>query len=393
MTASGTNDSQLRLPHIIASKRDGKALSPEQIHHFVKGVVSGSVAAEQIGALLMAIYCKGMDWQETTELTSALLHSGTTLSWDTPHPIVDKHSTGGVGDKISLVLAPALAACGCWVPMISGRGLGHTGGTLDKLEAIPGFSVSQSKEDMEQILSKAGACIVGQTELIVPGDRILYAARDITSTVGSLPLIVASIMSKKVAEGLQHLVLDIKVGSAAFMQTEKQARELAEAMVEVGCNLNIETTAVLTEMDCPIGKAVGNAVEVVESIRALKGEGPADLLELVTVEGGQLLMQAGLATNLEHGRELIANSLQDGTALKAFRTMCEAQGVSSDTAAEICEQPEAVLLKATKQQTTIKASTSGFVQHIEAMPLAEVLGELGAGRQHPVSLNIAVEPS
>ncbi|NWS61577.1 TYPH phosphorylase, partial [Chunga burmeisteri] len=275
------------LPALIRKKRDGERLEEEEIQSFVRGVTEGTAQQGQIGAMLMAIRLRGMDAAETLALTRAMAASGRALAWPPAWRglLVDKHSTGGVGDKVSLALAPALAACGCKVPMISGRGLGHTGGTLDKLEAIPGFCISQRPEQMQSILERVGCCIVGQSEELVPADRVLYGLRDVTATVDSLPLITASILSKKAAEQLSALVLDVKFGSAALYPTQESARELAQSLVAVGEQLGIHMVAVLSRMDEPLGRCVGNSLEVLEALECLEGGGPPDLRELVTTLG------------------------------------------------------------------------------------------------------------
>ncbi|NXT97996.1 TYPH phosphorylase, partial [Buphagus erythrorhynchus] len=351
------------LPTLIRKKRDGERLEDAEIRSFVRGVTEGTAQQGQIGAMLMAIRLRGMDAGETLALTQAMASSGRTLAWPPAWHglVVDKHSTGGVGDKVSLALAPALAACGCkvrgtqgWggdegslgvpvptcalpqVPMISGRGLGHTGGTLDKLEAIPGFRVSQSPEEMRHILEKVGCCIVGQSAELVPADRVLYGLRDVTATVDSLPLITASILSKKAAERLSALVLDVKFGGAALYPTQESARELARSLVEVGTHLGIRTAALLTRMEQPLGRAVGNALEVLEALECLGGSGPPDLRHLVTVLGGVLLWQCGVEQGAEQGRERLARALDDGSALGKFEAMLEAQGVPPDTARDLC---------------------------------------------------------
>ncbi|NXA02833.1 TYPH phosphorylase, partial [Nesospiza acunhae] len=326
------------LPTLIRKKRDGERLEDAEIRSFVRGVTEGTAQQGQIGAMLMAIRLRGMDAGETLALTRAMASSGRTLAWPPAWHglLVDKHSTGGVGDKVSLALAPALAACGCKVPMISGRGLGHTGGTLDKLEAIPGFRVSQSPEEMQHILARVGCCIVGQSAELVPADRVLYGLRDVTATVDSLPLITASILSKKAAERLSALVLDVKFGEAALYPTQESARELARSLVEVGAHLGIRTAALLTRMEQPLGRAVGNALEVLEALQCLEGGGPPDLRHLVTALGGVLLWQSGMATGAEQGRERLARALDDGSALGTFEAMLGAQGVPPDTARGLC---------------------------------------------------------
>ncbi|NWU07880.1 TYPH phosphorylase, partial [Cephalopterus ornatus] len=291
------------------------------------------------GAMLMAIRLRGMDAGETLSLTRAMATSGRALAWPPAWHglVVDKHSTGGVGDKVSLALAPALAACGCKVPMISGRGLGHTGGTLDKLEAIPGFRVSLSPEEMCSTLEQVGCCIVGQSEELAPADRVLYGLRDVTATVDSVPLITGrGLRHKKAAEQLSALVLDVKFGGAALYPTQDSARQLARSLVEVGAQLGIRTVAVLSRMDQPLGRAVGNSLEVLEALECLDGGGPQDLRQLVTVLGGVLLWQCGKAAGAAQGRELLGRALDDGSARSTFEAMLGAQGVPPDTAHRLC---------------------------------------------------------
>eukprot|EP01147_Barroeca_monosierra_P003296 gene3296-5986_t len=378
-------------PSILAKKRDGQVLSEEEIYGLVKGIVNGDVGVDQVGAFLMATYINGFTDTETAALTEALMHSGETLKWagiiddDQISKVVDKHSTGGVGDKVSLPLAPALVACGCKVPMISGRGLGHTGGTLDKLESIPGYNSFRSPQEVTTIVGQVGGCIVGQSSTLVPGDRILYHTRDVTSTVDSLPLIVASIMSKKLAESPSSLVLDVKVGDAAFMRTPDDGRALARAMVSVGKKLGVNTRALLTEMDCPIGSTIGNALEVFESVECLNGEGPSDLSELVALEGGHLLHQVGLVQTPEEGFRRIDASLKDGSARDSFKQMLVAVGVDDAVVEDLFKDPWSVLPTA-PQKTQVFSEGSGYVSHIKAMPLAIAAGNLGAGRKKQTDL-------
>src|SRR4051794_29435072 len=292
---------------IIRRKRDGGALSPDEIRAFIRGYTAGEIPDYQAAAWAMAVYFRGLDGVELNALTDAMLHSGDVVDLSAlPGLKVDKHSTGGVGDKISLHLAPAVAACGVPVPMISGRGLGHTGGTLDKLESIPGFRVDLSVERFAEVLRASGMSLIGQTERLAPADKKLYALRDVTGTVESIPLISASIMSKKLAEGIDGLVLDVKLGSGAFMKTLERARQLAETLVDIGRRAGKKVSAFITDMDQPLGRWVGNSVEVKESIDVLKGRGEPDLVELTLSLGGEMLVLGGAAKSFEEGRDRIA---------------------------------------------------------------------------------------
>uniref|UniRef100_A0A8C7VTI3 Glycosyl transferase family 3 domain-containing protein n=1 Tax=Oncorhynchus mykiss TaxID=8022 RepID=A0A8C7VTI3_ONCMY len=334
-----------------------------------------------IGAMLMAIWLKGMVAEETLALTKEMMMSGEVMSWPAEWEglMVDKHSTGGVGDKISLVLAPALAACGCKVPMISGRGLAHTGGTLDKLESIPGFNVYQSVQQLHRILEEVGCCIVGQTDNLVPADKVMYALRDVTSTVDSLPLITGSIISKKGAESLSALVLDVKFGNAALYKDLGSAKSLAQSMVTVGNSLGIRTGAVLSRMNCPIGRCVGNTLEVMESLECLKGRGPDDILELVTSLGGLLLWMIGRAGSLDEGKKVISTTLQNGAALEKFQNMMIGQGVASQIAASLCSTNADYysILRRAHYQTELETQGHGTVLDIDGMVIAQVLHRLG----------------
>ncbi|XP_013366964.1 PREDICTED: thymidine phosphorylase [Chinchilla lanigera] len=374
-----------QLPELIRRKRDGERLSEEDIRDFVRAVVDGSAQDTQIGAMLMAIRLRGMDLEETSALTQALAKSGQQLEWPEAwhQQLVDKHSTGGVGDKVSLVLAPALAACGCKVPMISGRGLGHTGGTLDKLESIPGFSVIQSPEQMQMLLEVVGCCIVGQSEELVPADGLLYAARDVTATVDSLPLITASILSKKAVEGLSALVVDVKYGGAAVFPDQEKARELARTLVGVGAGLGMKVAAALTAMDNPLGRCVGHSLEVEEALLCLDGAGPWDLRDLVVRLGGALLWLSGQAETQAQGAAWVAQALDSGSARDRFERMLKGQGVDPGLARALCSgtsaQRRQLLPRASKQEE-LQALEDGTVERIQALPLARVLHELGAGR-------------
>ncbi|XP_028811425.1 thymidine phosphorylase [Denticeps clupeoides] len=385
-------------PDLIRRKRDGGRLSAADIRAFVQAVKCGSIQDGQIGAMLMAIWHKGMEPDETLALTEEMMRSGDILTWPQEWSglVVDKHSTGGVGDKVSLPLAPALAACGCKVPMISGRGLAHTGGTLDKLESIRGFTVDQPVERLQQILEDVGCCIVGQTESLVPADRALYAMRDATATVDSMPLITGSILSKKGAEGLSALVLDVKFGRAALYKNIDSARDLAHSLVTVGNSIGMRTGAVLSRMDTPIGCSVGNSLEVCEALECLKGRGPSDLQELVKTLGGYLLWMSGRASSLESGQEKLAEVLQNGAALQKFQAMLQAQGVSMETAQSLCsvQSDYSLHFRQAEHQTELKVQNDGMVLDINGLTLAEVLHSMGAGRTkagQPINHSVGAE--
>jgi thymidine phosphorylase len=359
-----------------------------EIKKFVEHVVSNSSNElwdnSEIELVLRAIFEFGIGPEETAELTNSMRINGRCLEWpeECKHLVVDKHSTGGVGDKVSIPLAPALAACGLKVPMISGRGLGHTGGTLDKLESLPEFNVSLSIEEILLQVTDIGIAMVGQTNDLVPADRRMYAIRDVTGTVASQALITSSIISKKAAESLHALVLDVKFGRAAFMKEKNDARDLATAMVDASKRCGIKTTAVLTTMDHPIGNAIGNSLEILESIETMRGNGPFDLEELVCALGGELLHATGIADNLEIGFVMIQDSLHDGTALQCFIQMAVSQGVDLsvfDTEHSLCLALG--LLDSELNTTEISSSFSGTVSDIDAMKLALIALDLGAGRK------------
>jgi len=365
----------MRAVDLILKKRDGGSLAREEIGFFVAGVTDGSLPDYQASALLMAIVLRGMTPEETASLTDAMVHSGIRVDLsDVPGIKVDKHSTGGVGDKTSLVLAPLAAACGVPVPMMSGRGLGHTGGTLDKLESIPGFRVDLPLSRFVELVEKVGACLIGQTAEIAPADRKLYALRDATATVESIPLIAASILSKKLAEGIDALVLDVKVGRGAFMKSLPEARKLARAMVELCRAVGRDCTALLTAMDDPLGEAVGNAVEVAESVEILRGRGPADVRELTLLLGIEMLLAGRVARSEGEAREKLEAALADGRALRTFAEIVEAQ----EGDARCLDDPSR--LPQPRMRRELRAERSGFLVSLDAEEIGLAAVELGAGR-------------
>jgi pyrimidine-nucleoside phosphorylase len=361
---------------IIRKKRDGESLDPGEIRGFIAGITDGSIPDYQAAAMLMAVFLRGLDDAELGVWADAMVHSGDVLDLSSIEARkVDKHSTGGVGDKISLPLAPAVAACGVAVPMVSGRGLGHTGGTLDKLESIPGFRVDLTVDRFVSQVRELGVCLIGQTERLAPADRRLYALRDVTSTVESIPLIASSIMSKKLAEGIDALVLDCKVGRGAFMRTREQATELAAAIRVIGEAAGKQVTVVLTAMDEPIGTAVGNALEVAETIEVLRGGGPADTRELTVALGAEMLRLGGVADGDDAATRIEA-VLDDGTALELFRKLIEAQGGDP----RVVDDPAGVL-PAARATTAIEAQADGVVASIDARSIGVAALHLGAGRR------------
>lgn len=353
----------------IEEKRDGREHAEADLRAWVRGIADGSLPDYQIAAWLMAAYLNGLSEAETATLTDAMMRSGECLDWDLPAPTADKHSTGGVGDKISLPLAPVCAALGLAVPMISGRGLGLTGGTLDKLESIPGFNVRLSVADFRRIVADVGCCLIGQTDTLAPADRRLYALRDVTGTVPSIPLITASIMSKKLAEGAQHLLFDVKFGSGAFMRTRADAHRLAESLIATGRRLGRRCRALITDMDQPLGRAVGNALEVREALETLSGRGPWDIRALTIEEAAHLALSAGRFADLLLARRAAAKALDDGSALRRFRAMVAAQGGTLDAP-----------LPTTEIRVPVPAPRGGFVEHVNAETIGRVALELGAGR-------------
>jgi pyrimidine-nucleoside phosphorylase len=365
----------MRAIDIIRRKRDGHTLTRAEIAAFVRGATDGSWADYQLAAMLMAICCRGMDVGERAALTAEMVNSGQRLDLsDIPGPKVDKHSTGGVGDKTSLILAPLAAVCGVRVPMASGRGLGHSGGTLDKLESIPGFRVNLSVEEIKYALRTVGAALISQTREVAPADRVLYALRDVTGTVESIPLITASILSKKIAEGISGLVMDVKTGKGAFMASRDEARELARALVEVGNANGVHTEAVITDMNVPLGRAVGNAAEVIESIAVLRGERPGSLEDLSVHLAARMVRLAGLASTLEEAEKKVRAALTSGRGLEKFREIIANQG--GDPA--VIDNP-ARLPRATHRHI-VRASRRGHVRGIHAGHVGRGSMLLGAGR-------------
>jgi pyrimidine-nucleoside phosphorylase len=361
---------------IIEKKRDGQTLSAEEIQDFIQGFHQGTIPDYQMAAMAMAIYLKGMTFEEIAHLTRAMMDTGECLDTSPlTRPVCDKHSTGGIGDKVSLILAPLAAACGLDVPMISGRGLGITGGTLDKLETIPGFRTSLNETEMIDVLRDVHCCIIGQTERLAPADKKLYALRDVTGTVPSIPLITSSIMCKKMAEGLDALVLDVKVGRGAFMSTLDQARELAQTMVNVGKEMNTPVAALLTRMDEPLGRCVGNSLEVLECIRILQGEADGPLWDVSKELTSTMLTLCGNKPGIESARQQVQAALDSGAGLQAFRDMVFAQGGDP----ELCDIPEDVLPQAS-QYLDVPSPESGFVQSVDAEAVGRAVLVLGGGR-------------
>jgi len=367
---------KLNVPEIIRRKRDGRRLEDAELRALIAEYTADRIPDYQMAALLMAIFYRGLDAGELAAWTDAMTRSGAVMRHDrVPGAKVDKHSTGGVGDKISLCLAPAVAACGVPVPMISGRGLGHTGGTLDKLESIPGFRVDLEPAAASRQLERLGLFLIGQTEDVAPADRRLYALRDVTGTVESIPLISSSIMSKKLAEGIDALVLDVKVGEGAFMPTADKARELARTIIGIGAASGVAVRALLTDMDAPIGRMVGNALEAHEAIDVLRGEGPADTIALTVELGAEMLVLGRAATDLDAGRASMRRVLADGTALALFARVVEAQGGDP----RVCDDPGRLPI-AEKRDPSV-ALRRGYVTGIRPRVVALAALEVGAGRR------------
>jgi pyrimidine-nucleoside phosphorylase len=365
----------MRFADVIARKRDGQALARDEIDLFVRGVVDGSVPDYQASALLMAIVLRGMDAEETWFLTDAMVRSGERIDLsDLPGIKVGKHSTGGVGDKVSIMLAPVAAACGVVVPKMSGRGLGHTGGTLDKLESIPGYRVDLTIDEFKAVLRDVGTSIIGQTAALAPADKKLYALRDVTATVESVPLIASSVMSKKLAEGSNAVLLDVKCGDGAFMKTVEQARALAQAMVTIGRLGGIPTEAFVTEMDVPLGNAIGNTLEMVECFDTLKGAGSAELKSVVTRLAARMVILAGLEHDPQTAAARVEEAITSGRALQTLSRMIERQGGNPRVVDDYGLMPSA------PDRAIVDAVRSGFVTRMAALPIGRAAHVLGAGR-------------
>jgi pyrimidine-nucleoside phosphorylase len=361
---------------VIEKKRDGHALTEKEIRFFIEGYTRGTIPDYQMAALAMAVFFRGMDAGEVTVLTETMLHSGDVLDTSSiRRPKADKHSTGGIGDKVSLVLAPLAACCGVAVPMISGRGLGITGGTLDKLEAIPGYRTDLDTGAFLDVLDRCGCAVAGQTATLVPADRKLYALRDVTGTVPSIPLISASIMSKKLAEGTDALVLDVKWGKGAFMKTLDAAPELARTMVSIGGRMDKAVTALLTDMNQPLGRSAGNAVEVAEAVETLRGDGPPDLVELTLELGAEMLRLTGQASDRAEARARLSRQIESGAALDRFKTMVRLQGGAEEAIEDLSRLPAADL------REDLPSPGKGYVAGVNAESIGRACLVLGAGRQ------------
>ncbi|WOS95887.1 pyrimidine-nucleoside phosphorylase [Nosocomiicoccus massiliensis] len=365
-----------RMIDIITKKRDNIELSKEEIKSFVQGYTNGDIPDYQASSLLMAIFLNGMTEDEVATLTMEMVESGDQIDLSGIEGFkVDKHSTGGVGDTTTLVLAPLVAAVGVPVPKMSGRGLGHTGGTVDKLEAMEGFHVELSQEEFIDLVNKQKLALVGQSGNLTPADKLIYALRDVTGTVNSIPLIASSIMSKKIAAGADGIVLDVKVGDGAFMKNEKDAEALAHTMVQIGNNVGRNTMAVISSMEEPLGYAIGNALEVIEAIETLKGKGPEDLTELSLVLGSQMVVLGGGANSLEEARGLLEKAIEDGSALEKFRQLIVSQGGNGDVIDDYS------LLPTSEYTIEVKSDKAGYVTQIESENMGIAASILGAGRE------------
>lgn len=366
----------MRMYDIIEKKRDGFALTEAEINHFISGYVKGDIPDYQVSALLMAIYFQGMTLEESAALTMAMVASGKRIDLSAIDGIkVDKHSTGGVGDTTTIVLAPLVASLGVPVAKMSGRGLGHTGGTLDKLEAIEGFHVEITNEKFMELVNKNKIAVIGQSDELAPADKLLYSLRDVTATVNSIPLIASSIMSKKIASGADAIVLDVKVGSGAFMKTEEEAISLAETMVAIGEIIGIKTRAIISNMDEPLGEAIGNALEIKEAIATLSGQGPADLTDLSLALGSQMVYLADKAPSVEAAAKMLKENIRNGKALATLHRFIQAQGGNPD----LITDPS--LFQEAKYQIAVPTKKSGYVTKIKAQEIGHAAMMLGAGRE------------
>lgn len=365
----------MRMVDLIEKKRDGYALTKEEIQFIIEGYTNGEVPDYQMSAFAMAVFFRGMTEEETAALTMAMVHSGDTIDLSEIEGIkVDKHSTGGVGDTTTLVLGPLVASVGVPVAKMSGRGLGHTGGTIDKLESVPGFHVEISNEEFIELVNKNKLAVVGQSGNLTPADKKLYALRDVTATVNSIPLIASSIMSKKIAAGADAIVLDVKTGAGAFMKELDDAKALAKAMVEIGNRVGRQTMAIISDMSQPLGYAVGNALEVKEAIDTLKGEGPADLQELCLVLGSHMVYLAKKASSLEEARHMLERAIEDGSALETFKRFLAAQGGDASVVDDPSKLPQA------KYVIELEAKEDGYLAEIVADEIGTAAMLLGAGR-------------
>ena len=376
----------MRMIDIIEKKRDGRALTREEIQYFVKGYVVGTIPDYQVSALLMAVYFNGMTKEETAALTMAMVESGEQIDLSAIQGIkVDKHSTGGVGDTVTLIIGPLVASCDVPVAKMSGRGLGHTGGTIDKLESIPGFNVEITTDEFIRLVNQNKIAVVGQTGNLTPADKKLYTLRDVTGTVESVPLIASSIMSKKIAAGADCIVLDVKAGDGAFMKTVDDAKKLARAMVDIGSEVGRKTIAIISNMNQPLGYAIGNALEVEEAIATLKGEGPEDLTELSLTIASYMVRLAGKADTIEEAREMLEAALRSGKALEKMRTFIVAQGGDGSVIEETDKLPRA------RYQIEFRAEKEGWIKCLHAENFGHAAGLLGAGRTTKESeINLAV---
>jgi pyrimidine-nucleoside phosphorylase len=379
----------LRPQDVIRKKRDGQSLSREEIDFFIEGVTNGRIADYQVSALLMAIYLNGMNEAEQQALTEAMLNSGNILDFsDIPKPKADKHSTGGVGDKTSIIIAPLVAACGVCVPMISGRGLGHTGGTLDKLESIPGYRVSLSAGEFKKVLDQVGYAMAGQTAELAPADKKMYALRDATATVEAIPLIVASIISKKGAAGLDAMIIDVKVGNGAFMREEARAKELAHALVSTGNSCGIKTRALLTDMNQPLGGAVGNSLEIMECVQLLRreaNEAAQPVLDLSLELSAHMLMLANVDQTIEAARERLEKVVDSGRALECLQSNIAAQGGDP----RVCDAPHD-FLPLVSETVRVESPRSGFITKVDTTEIGHAIAAIGGGR---VRIEDTVDPT